>query len=939
MSVGINEEILAHTIRKGENICKTETLKEHHEKVENFFYFLFEKNVIDGFFNTESETVEKFLRDVAVFHDLGKKSRGFQKKIRGTDTELDGSHSKYGLPLLFNEKFGDNECFLGVLGACLIAGHHSYLKDGYGRLLTLTESKSEKFGEWLLKNLKKFIEIKSQKNNGLLETINEIFEKNNINETNLTELMRFLKKRDNFSINESFKDVMEFMEPLFDFFTEYDENTDEYLFGSETKRDVFKNILSYKKSETKKTGKPLLGKRAKKESGSLHSGFNPYQKYVFARYAYSLLCASDSYATFSFYNNIKKPEEIDFGFADSDSFLQKADVFKREYLKLVENGKSGINLVRGKLSKLAYFNFTRAIEDKNIFFINAPTGAGKTLMSLNLMSAKKFKRIFYVFPFNTLIDQMAETLEKNGFEKGEDFQIINSVTGIEKNRDEDSYGESGILLYKEMFHTPIVLISSVGFFNILFGNGRNDAVNFWQLAESLVIIDEIQSIPIKMFSPFINVLAETGNMLNTKFVLMSATNPVEPFGNFLEGDNKNKTAVILDRHQKLAENEFMVEWNGKTERIRFKEEDFKYFTDRVNFERLRKGDCVYSFKDDKNIGLLRKDIENAFNKHDGEKNRVLIEFMTKKKAKRFFEESFNGFKGYKKYLLTGDVNKIYRNRILYDIQNAGKEEKILLVSTQVIEAGVDIDMDIGFKEESYFDKEIQFAGRINRNARKKNCRVFLFKTNTEVNNIYRNDVVNIQNAQKTVFQLENLRRYDLEGFYAFLNELISKRKKEIKCPVSEKEILFFEKVSKEMKLINDVSESVFVPFRIKLKESYPFEKRIILRIEELKKDYKNLFNFFSNGTIDGFCLFDEFYMVISDTEMNYSEKKVLLKNYSEFVSLFRFTVYENDKKTLLRFFDRKFVEKKYYVVDKNYSAGLIDEDTGVLDLKTDSLFL
>lgn len=67
-----------------------------------------------------------------------------------------------------------------------------------------------------------------------------------------------------------------------------------------------------------------------------------------------------------------------------------------------------------------------------------------------------------------------------------------------------------------------------------------------------------------------------------------------------------------------------------------------------------------------------------------------------------------------------------------------QDQKVILISTQVVEAGVDIDMDLGFKNRAILDSDEQLAGRINRNASKNGCKVFLFELDS-VKNVYGND--------------------------------------------------------------------------------------------------------------------------------------------------------------------------------------------------------
>ena len=104
--------------------------------------------------------------------------------------------------------------------------------------------------------------------------------------------------------------------------------------------------------------------------------------------------------------------------------------------------------------------------------------------------------------------------------------------------------------------------------------------------------------------------------------------------------------------------------------------------------------------------------------------RVIVEFIKKKTAQEFYRLIKNDTdEGVTVRLMTGNSNIQERKDIINEIKEL---ESVILVATQVIEAGVDIDMDIGYKDISRLDSEEQFMGRINRSCKKENCIVYFF---------------------------------------------------------------------------------------------------------------------------------------------------------------------------------------------------------------------
>ena len=113
--------------------------------------------------------------------------------------------------------------------------------------------------------------------------------------------------------------------------------------------------------------------------------------------------------------------------------------------------------------------------------------------------------------------------------------------------------------------------------------------------------------------------------------------------------------------------------------------------------------------------------------------KVLIECIKKDTAENLYERLKQKIENV--YIMTGDDNSYLRQKI---IEKTKLDNSMILVATQTIEAGVDIDMDIGFKDISFLDSEEQFMGRINRSNKKRNSIVYFFNLD-DARNIYKND--------------------------------------------------------------------------------------------------------------------------------------------------------------------------------------------------------
>jgi CRISPR-associated endonuclease/helicase Cas3 len=211
------------------------------------------------------------------------------------------------------------------------------------------------------------------------------------------------------------------------------------------------------------------------------------------------------------------------------------------------------------------------------------------------------------------------------------------------------------------------------------------------------------------------------------------------------------------------------------------------------------------------------------------------------------------------------------------INECKSDKKVLLVATQVIEAGVDIDMDVGFKDISLLENEEQFAGRINRNALKE-ANIYFFDID-DASGIYRGDVrleFNIKNSFD-VFESKNYEKYYkkvLERVFEKSQKIIGIKTKEEYLKSLAKDMKF-SKMQKEMKLINTNTFTIFLPFKIDLNN----------------KRYKNIIvkkEFVNNGYLDGSLIWE----ALKNTKeiKSYAKRKIRLSLINYYLQFFTFEI-------------------------------------------------
>ena len=379
------------------------------------------------------------------------------------------------------------------------------------------------------------------------------------------------------------------------------------------------------------------------------------------------------------------------------------------------------------------------------------------------------------------MEQNIKNLKKIFGENREVFNkiaVINSITPI-KNEDKeiDDKSEDGRLEYytkallnRQFLNYPMILTTHVSIFNTMFNSSKESTFAFHQLANSVIVLDEIQSYKNILWSEIITFLKRFSKIMNIKVIIMSATLPDL---NYLTNSSKDTCNLIKDRE--------------------------KYFSNPLFKERVK---IDYEL-----IGEGVNELYDHVISNSRKGKRILIEFIKKQTAYDFYNrlKEDNSLSS-KVELMTGDDNVVERERILKSVE---ENQDLILVATQVIEAGVDIDMDIGYKDISKLDSDEQFMGRINRSCKKSGI-VYFFNLD-ETSGIYKDDVrVNkdyslLNTDMREILINKNFEKYyelvlkDIKGKYndsfseSNLNDFF----------INYVEKLNFPMVEKRMELIND----------------------------------------------------------------------------------------------------------------------------------------
>lgn len=360
----------------------------------------------------------------------------------------------------------------------------------------------------------------------------------------------------------------------------------------------------------------------------------------------------------------------------ADSLLQRLET----YIEPWWDARSDLNRERCRILQAC---LDAGAQAPGLFTLTVPTGGGKTVSSLAfaLRHAKAFgkKRIIYVIPFTSIIEQTADQFRR----------ILGEETVLEHHSNMD-YDDSEAAdaesrrkkLATENWDMPVIVTTAVQFFESLFAGKPSRCRKLHNLADSIIIFDEAQTIPLPYLKPCVRAIAELTVNYGASCVLCTATQPaLEPL--FREVSPaltlreiapsvdasvfQRVTYVHLDR---LEDQELASRLNGHGQAL-----------------------CI--------VGT-RKQAQAVYSLLDGEGSFHLSTLMTPN----------------------------HRREVLAEIRRRlRKGEPCRVVSTSLIEAGVDVDFPVVYRAEAGLDSEIQAAGRCNREGRRpaEESMVYLFQ--------------------------------------------------------------------------------------------------------------------------------------------------------------------------------------------------------------------
>lgn len=386
----------------------------------------------------------------------------------------------------------------------------------------------------------------------------------------------------------------------------------------------------------------------------------------FTKFVFSCLTDADFLDTEIFCN-----KNVERGM--SGDFEKALDKLNRELSDMPSD-----NPLRQARSRIQQQAFDNSVNKSHISILDMPTGSGKTLCSLKLALESGKKRIIYVIPYTSIIEQTANKFEKMF---GDVLPVLqhHSNYSYDGNTEEEKKTVEKLKRTCENWDAPLIITTSVQFFQSIYHYKGSALRKLHNLRDSVIVFDEIHLIPTELLRPCLKAVGYITKYLNSEALFLSATMPdySKLFDKFLPDVNYNKLV-----------------------------------TDRTNFKYFKK--CEYK---DMGKTTLETIAENA-----SRCKNALIVVNTKKTA----AELYNLVQG-EKYHLSANMTPAHRSRVIEVVRKKLENgEPITVVSTSLVEAGVDLDFNTVFRQLSGLDSILQAGGRCNREGKDDKGYVYVF---------------------------------------------------------------------------------------------------------------------------------------------------------------------------------------------------------------------
>lgn len=413
-------------------------------------------------------------------------------------------------------------------------------------------------------------------------------------------------------------------------------------------------------------------------------------KFAFlTRYCFSCLVDADSMDTAQFCNHIvRKGLQADFVLC-----LQKLNAVLDSFVC-----RTPLQKCRTELQKQV---FSCVGEKADIYIMNMPTGSGKTLCSMKFALERAIrenkKRIIYVIPYNSIIEQTAEILDQI-FGDAAEILRHQSTFSIEEDWKGEESDKIIAKLATENWDAQIIITTAVQFFESIYSNQRGKLRKLHNMADSILVFDEIHTMPLAYLQPCLEGISFISKFLNSESIFLTATMP------------------------------HFTQWMQN------------HVMSSLTFQNLIQDTTCFSVFQKCSYQYIQQISKQGLLEIAGQFPSSLIIVNKRRLARELYQMC-----GGKKYHLSTYMTAYDRNRVIQEIKeelyqleqeftsvdDIPEDRRITVISTSLIEAGVDLDFYTVLREISGLEHILQSGGRCNREGKRESGNVYIFELEEE----------------------------------------------------------------------------------------------------------------------------------------------------------------------------------------------------------------
>lgn len=426
-----------------------------------------------------------------------------------------------------------------------------------------------------------------------------------------------------------------------------------------------------------------------------------------------------------------------------------------------------------------------------VYTLSCPTGAGKTLAGLRFALrhciTQQKDRIFYIIPFISIIDQNAKSIKsalgRGGFATQAEKYVLELHSNVEMEKGKEGGKENEIFcdegFWAQRMAEPIVLTTMVRFLNTFFAEGTRNLRPAHQFRNAVLIFDEIQSLSVRQIGIFNSLINFLAYVCGCTCILCTATQP-------LLAETKKPVYPV-----RMTEPSALVELPRET---------------REAFRRVAVKAAL------KSNGYTREEMAEFVWDKAVRAGNVLVVMNTKQSALTVYHEVLKKAAGeYKVWYLSTRLYAVHRKEVIAEIRKALlRKEKIIVVSTQLIESGIDFDFSCVVRALAGMDSIVQAAGRCNREGKKEICTTYIVNPHEKLESLaHLKDIKEgARQTQRLLWEFEaNPAEFDgdllsSKAMYRYFQYYFWERKEEMTYQIAGTSDALYELLSSNKKLVD-----------------------------------------------------------------------------------------------------------------------------------------